>query len=407
MRVGLTGGIGAGKSTVARRLVERGAVLVDADVVAREVVRPGTPGLAAVVDRFTAGVLAPDGSLDRAALGRIVFADAAARAELNAIVHPLVAARRAELVAAAPAGAVVVEDVPLLVETGLAPRSHLVVVVHADAAERERRLVTERGMSPADARARLAAQASDAERRAAADVWLDNPRRHDGPDPLPGLVDALWDERLVPYARHLAARERAPRPQRAVLVAPDPGWPAEAARAIARVRHVAGERALSVEHTGSTAVPGLLAKDVLDLQVVTADLATAGRVADDLLAAGLVRQAGRWWDRLPGGAATVDDASTVNRASTVDKAFAANADPARAVNCHVRPATSPVWRHVLLFRDRLRTDAGDRAAYAALKQRLAAAPHADVDAYAAGKSSFVDAVLERAAATLPRPELPG
>ena len=396
LRVGLTGGIGAGKSTVARRLAELGAVLVDADLVAREVVQPGTPGLAAVAARFGAGVLSADGRLDRPALGRIVFADAAARADLNAVVHPLVAARRAELAAAAPAGAVVVEDVPLLVETGLSAGFHLVVVVHADAAERERRLVAERGMSPADARARIAAQAGDEERRGAADVWLDNPRRDGGPDPLPAVVEALWHERLVPYARHLTARERAPRPAHAVLVAPDPGWPAEAARALARVRRVAGERALSVEHTGSTAVPGLLAKDVLDLQVVTADLATAGEVADDLLAAGLVRQAGRWYDRLPGGG---DDA-------TVDKAFAANADPGRAVNCHVRPATSPVWRHVLLFRDRLRADAGDRAAYAALKQRLAAAPHADVQAYAAGKSAFVDAVLERAAATLPRPELP-
>jgi len=395
LRVGLTGGIGAGKSTVARRLAQRGAVLVDADLVAREVVQPGTPGLAAVIRRFGPGVLSADGTLDRPALGRIVFADAAARADLNAIVHPLVAARRAELAAAAPPGAVVVEDVPLLVETGLTPGFHLVVVVHADAAERERRLVAERGMSPADARARIAAQAGDEERRAAADVWLDNPRRDDGPDPLPAVVDALWHERLVPYARHLAARERAPRPGQAVLVAPDPAWPGEAARAVARVRRVAGERALSVEHTGSTAVPGLLAKDVLDLQVVTADLATAAAVADDLLAAGLVRQDGRWCDRLPGGT------------STVEKAFAAGADPGRAVNCHVRPADSPTWRHVLLFRDRLRTDAGDRAAYAALKQRLAAAPHADVDAYAAGKSAFVDAVLERAAATLPRPALSG
>ncbi|NIZ89959.1 dephospho-CoA kinase [Kineococcus rubinsiae] len=393
LRVGLTGGIGAGKSTVARRLAELGAVVVDADLAAREVVEPGTPGLAAVVERFGAGVLTPEGRLDRPALGRVVFADAEARADLNAIVHPLVAARRAELAAAAPAGAVVVEDVPLLVETGLTPAFPLVVVVHADVAERERRLVTERGMTPADARARIAAQAGDDERRAAADVWLDNPRRDGGPDPLPALVEALWHERLVPYARHLRAGERAPRAAQAVLVAPDPAWPAEAARAVARVRHVARDRALSVEHTGSTAVPGLLAKDVLDLQVVTADLATAGEVADDLLAAGLVRSGGRWYDRTPGG-------------TTVDKAFAANADPGRAVNCHVRPATSPVWRHVLLFRDRLRADAGDREAYAALKQRLAAAPHADVDAYAEGKSDFVDAVLERAAATLPPPQLP-
>ncbi|WP_370439863.1 dephospho-CoA kinase [Kineococcus halophytocola] len=200
LRVGLTGGIGAGKSTVSRLLVQLGAVLVDADVVAREVVAAGTPGLAAVVAEFGPAVVAPDGSLDRPALGRVVFGDAGRRAALNAIVHPLVAARRAELAAAAPADAVVVEDVPLLVETGAAPTYPLVVVVDAGAAERERRLVSDRGMDAPAARARIAAQADDEERRAAADVLLPNPRRDPGvPDPLPGLVGRLWRERLVPF----------------------------------------------------------------------------------------------------------------------------------------------------------------------------------------------------------------
>ncbi|MEZ0493036.1 dephospho-CoA kinase [Kineococcus sp. TBRC 1896] len=200
LRVGLTGGIGAGKSTVSRLLVQLGAVLVDADVVAREVVAAGTPGLAAVVEEFGPGVLADDGSLDRPVLGRVVFGDTGRRAALNAIVHPLVAARRAELAAAAPEDAVVVEDVPLLVETGAAPTYPLVVVVDADATERERRLVTERGMDAQAARARIAAQAGDEERRTAADVLLPNPRRDPAaPDPLPGLVGRLWSERLVPF----------------------------------------------------------------------------------------------------------------------------------------------------------------------------------------------------------------
>ncbi|WP_380175748.1 dephospho-CoA kinase [Kineococcus sp. DHX-1] len=238
LRVGLTGGIGAGKSTVSRLLVQLGAVLVDADVVAREVVAPGTQGLAAVVAEFGSGVLALDGSLDRPALGRIVFGDADRREALNAIVHPLVAVRRAELAAAAPEDAVVVEDVPLLVETGAAPTYPLVVVVDADAAERERRLVADRGMDREDARARIAAQADDEERRAAADVLLPNPRRADGaPDPLPALVERLWSERLVPFEEGLRAGRAGPVPS---------GTPTEAdrRRVLDRLHPVGGRAAL-------------------------------------------------------------------------------------------------------------------------------------------------------------------
>ncbi|NAZ76220.1 dephospho-CoA kinase, partial [Kineococcus sp. T13] len=247
LRVGLTGGIGAGKSTVARQLLELGAVLVDADVLAREVVARGTPGLAAVLERFGPGVLTADGELDRPALGRLVFGDDGARAALNAIVHPLVAARRAELAAAAPADAVVVEDVPLLVETGAAPGYPLVVVVEAPEEERVRRLVQERGMRAQDARARLAAQAGDEQRRAAADVLLPNPRRPRGaPDPLPALVARLWHERLLPFEANLRARRPAPRP--AGAPAGSTGQRGAAAdRLRARVARAAGERALSVE----------------------------------------------------------------------------------------------------------------------------------------------------------------
>jgi dephospho-CoA kinase len=386
--VGLTGGVGAGKSTAARRLAALGAVVVDADAVAREVVAPGTPGLAAVAAEFGGSVLAPDGSLDRAALGRLVFAEPARRRALEAVTHPRIGARTEELVAAAAAAdpaAVVVHDIPLLVELGRGDRYHLVAVVHAPAEERVRRLVAERGMAEDDARARVAAQADDAARRAAADAWLDNagPSRDGGPAGLLAAVDALWHGRLAPFEAHLRAARRAPRPPRPVLVPPDPAWAAAGARLVARVRRAAGRRALDVQHTGSTAVPGLPAKDVVDLQVVAADLDAAVALAADLTAAGLVAQAGQWWDQ------------PVSGGGRLPKGFAASADPGRAVNCHVRSAASPVVAEVLRFRDRLRADAADRAAYAALKQRLAAEHH-DVDAYAAAKAPFITEVLARA-----------
>ncbi|MER5432789.1 dephospho-CoA kinase [Streptomyces sp. NPDC002588] len=174
LKVGLTGGIGAGKSEVSRLLVECGAVLIDADRIAREVVAPGTPGLAAVVDAFGKDVLAPDGSLDRPKLGSIVFADPEKLAVLNSIVHPLVGARSRELETAAPEDAVVVHDVPLLTENGLAPLYDVVVVVDASAETQLDRLVRLRGMTEDDARARMAAQATREKRREIADVLIDN-----------------------------------------------------------------------------------------------------------------------------------------------------------------------------------------------------------------------------------------
>lgn len=191
LKVGLTGGIGAGKSEVSRLLVAAGAVLIDADRIAREVVEPGTPGLAAVVEAFGREVLAPDGSLDRPKLGAVVFADAEQLAALNAIVHPLVGARSAELERAASGDAVVVHDVPLLAENGLAPLYDLVVVVDASPETQLDRLVRLRGMSEEDARARMAAQATREKRLEIADIVIDN----DGP--LEGLserVGEVWAE---------------------------------------------------------------------------------------------------------------------------------------------------------------------------------------------------------------------
>jgi len=196
LRIGLTGGIGSGKSTVTALLAERGAVVVDADRIAREVVEPGTPGLAQVVEAFGDAVQAPDGSLDRPALAAIVFSDPAARARLDGIVHPLVRARTAELVAAAPEGSVLVNDVPLLVETGQAGSYDLVLVVEADPETRVARLL-HRGLSEDDARARIAAQASDEQRRAVADVVLDN---SGSPEQLAEQVERFWAGHVVPVA---------------------------------------------------------------------------------------------------------------------------------------------------------------------------------------------------------------
>ena len=197
LRIGLTGGIGSGKSTVAALLAERGAVIVDADRIAREVVEPGTPGLAAVVEAFGDDVLTAEGALDRPALAAVVFGDAAARARLDGIVHPLVRARSVELLEAVPADAVVVQDIPLLVESGQAGSFDLVLVVAADVETRVARLV-QRGLLEADARARIAAQATDEQRRSVADVVLDN---EGPPEHLAAQVDRFWAEHVAPRVR--------------------------------------------------------------------------------------------------------------------------------------------------------------------------------------------------------------
>lgn len=201
LTVGLTGGIGAGKSEVSRLLVRHGAVLIDADRIAREVVAPGTPGLAAVVDAFGADILAADGSLDRPRLGSIVFADPEKLALLNSIVHPLVGARSRELERAAAEDAVVVHDVPLLTENGLAPLYDVVIVVDASPATQLDRLVRLRGMTEEDARARMAAQATREQRREIADIVIDN----DVPlDVLTRRVAEVWDD-LARRARQAGA----------------------------------------------------------------------------------------------------------------------------------------------------------------------------------------------------------
>jgi dephospho-CoA kinase len=194
--IGLTGGIASGKSTVAKRFVEHGAVLVDADVLAREVVEPGTPGLAEIERVFGSSVISPDGSLNRPALGAIIFADADKREALNAITHPAIWRRGKELFAAAEStnpDVVVVYDVPLLAEAAAdrPMKFDLVVVVQADIDKRIDRMVELRGMSRSEAEGRLRAQASDADRQKFADVVIDS---NGTLEHTLDQVDSLWAE---------------------------------------------------------------------------------------------------------------------------------------------------------------------------------------------------------------------
>jgi dephospho-CoA kinase len=383
LRVGLTGGIGSGKSTVARRLAEHGAVVIDADRIAREVVEPGTEGLARIAETWPDVIT--DGALDRPKLAQKVFTDESARKTLNGIVHPQIGARTAELMGGAPDDAVVVHDVPLLVENNLGPAYHLVLVVDAPEEERVHRVVRDRGMPEQDARARIRAQASEEARRAAADVWLDNGGSR---DEVLATVDALWADRLVRYEANVRLRRRAvygaPR-----LLDPDPTWPAQADRLRARIAMAAADLAVRVDHIGSTSVPGLPAKDVLDLQVTVASLADADALAEPLAAAG--------FPVLPG----IDHDMPKPYAPDIEqwcKRLHAAADPGRLANVHLRVEGSPGWRFALLFPDWLRANPADLADYLAVKRKLSHQFEADdtTDNYAEAKEAWFDAAGPRA-----------
>ncbi|MCC8244888.1 dephospho-CoA kinase [Saccharothrix luteola] len=368
LRVGLSGGIGSGKSTVAGRLAEHGAVVIDADLLAREVLEPGTDGLREVVEAFGADVLGADGALNRPALAAKVFGDEQALATLNGITHPRIAARTGELIAAAPADAIVVHDVPLLVEKDMAPLYHLVVIVHADLDQRLVRL-RDRGLPEDDARRRIAAQADDERRRAVADVWLDNSGT---PDLVLAQVDALWADRLVRYESNIRLRRYA---GGAPIVVPyDETWPVQAARVAARIRLAAGGR--TVEHIGSTSVPGLAAKDVLDFQLGVTSLAEAAELEEALAQAGFP---------FLGDA---EDSVRYEGDAPEDwhKRLHAGADPGRRVNLHVRVEDGPAWNWALRFRDWLRADAAARDEYAAVKLELAEKHRGDADGFAYGES---------------------
>jgi dephospho-CoA kinase len=396
LRIGLTGGIGAGKSTVSATFSRYGAIVVDGDVIAREVVEPGTEGLAALVEAFGPGILLPDGALDRPALAAIAFSDDDKRATLNGIVHPLVAKRRSELIAqAAEAGeaTVVVEDIPLLVESQMAPMFPLVIVVHAEIETRVARLVELRGMAEADARARVAAQATEPQRRAVADVWLDNSGDQDD---LVAQALQLWQQRIRPFADNLAAHRTVPSPTQ--LVPADPTWPDQGERILARLRTACGHRALRIDHIGSTAVPGLDAKDVIDVQVTVESLAMADELAESLLSAGYPRIA----------AITADNGKTDARSTVAEfdhagdpalwqKRVHASADPGRPTNVHIRVAGWPNQQFALLFPCWLAVDADARTEYLAVKREAErAGAGGGIAAYADAKEGWFDAAYRRA-----------
>lgn len=392
LRIGLTGGIGAGKSALSATFAECGAVIVDGDVIAREVVEPGTEGLAALVDAFGADILLPDGVLDRPGLAAKAFRDDDARKTLNGIVHPLVGRRRAEIIAGVAEDAVVVEDIPLLVESGMAPLFPLVVVVHADVEVRVRRLVDQRGMAEKDARARIAAQADDEQRRAVADVWLDN---SGSPAELKRRARDVWNERILPFAHNLTARRAARAPAR--LVPADPTWPEQARRIRARLQTTCGHKALRVDHVGSTAVSGLDAEDVIDMQITVESLAVADELAEPLLAAGYPRIAEVTGD-VPRAEArsTVDGFDHSDDPALWHKRIHASADPGRPTNVHIRVDGWPGQQFALLFVDWLRAEPGVRAEYLAIKRAAESGAHGDAARYADAKEPWLHDAYPRA-----------
>jgi dephospho-CoA kinase len=393
LRIGLTGGIGAGKSTVSSTFSQCGGVVVDGDVISREVVEPGTEGLAALVESFGDDILLPDGALDRPALAAKAFSSEDARKTLNGIVHPLVGKRRAEIIAAVPEESVVVEDIPLLVESGMAPFFPLVVVVFADAELRVKRLIEHRGMAEDDARARIAAQAADEQRRAVADIWLDNSGSSEA---LTERAREVWAERITPFAHNLSAGDVARPPAR--LTPADPTWPDQAKRIVARLKTTCGEAALRVDHIGSTAVPGLDAKDAIDVQVTVESLSVADELRTALLSAGYPGI-----DRITADESKTDARSTVTRydhsadSSLWQKRIYGSADPGRPTYVHLRVDGWPNQQFALLFVDWLVANPVVREEYLAVKRRAEqAAPDGGIEAYVTAKEPWFSEAYRRA-----------
>ena len=392
LRIGLTGGIGAGKSAVSATFAECGGVIVDGDVIAREVVQPGTEGLAALVEAFGDDILQPDGSLDRPALAAKAFRDDDARGVLNGIVHPLVGKRRAEIIAAVPDDSVVVEDIPLLVESGMAPLFPLVVIVFADVEVRLRRLGDQRGMPEDDARARIAAQAGDDQRRAVADIWLDN---SGSPEDLAQQARAVWNDRILPFAHNLTHRQVARASAR--LVPADPIWPEQAGRIVNRLKTSCGHKALRVDHIGSTALPGFDAKDVIDIQITVESLKVADELAGALLSAGYPRIDHITEDvAKPDARSSVSDYDHSAEAQLWHKRIHASADPGRPTNVHLRVDGWPNQQFALLFVDWLKADLDARADYLTVKRAAAEAGGGDTGRYVAAKEPWFDDAYRRA-----------
>jgi dephospho-CoA kinase len=387
LRVGVTGGIGSGKSTVSRRLAELGAHVVDADGVAREVVEPGEPTLDRIREHFGHDVVRADGAPDRGALAALVFPDPEALAALDSITGPAIGERVAARRAQVPDGVVSVFDMPLLVERGLWVHEHLVIVVEADIETRVLRLVEQRGLDEQDARHRIAAQATDDQRRAVADVVLGNTGL---PEALVAAVDELWTSRLAPWEENLVAGRRSRRPDPAAVVAPRADWDARGARVVARIGAALARSGVATEvsHVGSTAVPGLPAKDVIDVQVGVRRQADADR--DDVRAA--LRDAGYVLvERYTTDTPHPDGADQGDWC----KRFWGGCDPGEIVHVHVREHGSAGWRFALLFRDWLSHEPAERDAYAAEKARLLAIDDRTA-AYVEAKEPWFEGAWQRA-----------
>lgn len=323
LRVAVTGGIGAGKSTVSLALADRGAVVIDSDRLARDVVQPGTAGLAAIAEAFGDTVIA-DGRLDRGALAGIVFADPEARKLLEGITHPLVRRLFTERLAAVPRNRVVVNDIPLIRTVADAAGYHLVVGVGVAGDEVRLRRLVARGHTEVDARARIEAQIADGERRTLSDVWLDNT----GPmSALTGPIDELW-RRLTTFAANRLAKVEAVDEAR-VASAPDPGWRNRAALLASRVSLACG--GATVDHIGSKTTSSPPTDGVINLLLPVRSLNHADALEPALAAAGFPRSLALRETSQTSGADPSQD--------PLDRRHG-NADPGQTVNLYLRVISS-------------------------------------------------------------------
>lgn len=352
LKIGLTGGIGAGKSTVSEILAAHGAVIIDADKIAREVVAPGEPLLDRLAERFGKGIITDDRGLDRAQLAAAAFVDEDSTAALNALMHPAIRDRTLAHFAEYADAEVVVHDVALLVENAMTPAYHLNLLVDVPAELRLERLIKARGMERGDAESRIARQANDEDRYAACDVIIDNA----GPvSQTQAAVARLVEDRLLPFAANLKRQHRAARGPAELVDPAGENWPLQAQQIIAKLHHGLGDR-LTIDHIGSTAVPGLAAKDVIDLQLLVPDLDAARALAPGLAGLGYPGQ---------------DGVDNLGEGCSESKRFHANTDPGRAVNLHIRTEGSVGAVFAREFVHLLRHDDGERERYAQLKRTLA------------------------------------
>jgi dephospho-CoA kinase len=271
------------------------------------------------------------------------------------------------------------------VESGMAPMFPLVVIVNADEDLRVKRLIEHRGFSEQDARARIAAQATEEQRRAVADVWLDN---SGSTGELVEQARALWNQRILPFAHNLNTGE--PARSRPVLVPYDTSWPDQAGRIAARLNTACGHRAVRIDHIGSTAVPGMDAKDVIDVQVTVASLDAADELAEALTSAGYVRMPVTADESKPDARSTVADFDHTNSESLWHKRLHCSADPGRPTNVHVRVDGWPNQQFALLFVDWLAANPDAQEQYLAVKREAerAGAPDDHIADYVAAKEPW-------------------